>query len=145
MLIALAQRRDGLSKRKLGVRAGLAHSSGTFGTYLARLRSNGYAEGGPDHIQITEQGLEALGHYEPLPEGRDLFEYWLRELPGGAGRMLTTLVDAYPESLSAEALGEISEVSHTSGTFGTYLSRLRSLELVEGSRDHLKASNELFE
>jgi hypothetical protein len=31
-------------------------------------------------MAITEAGLEALGAYEPLPEGRELLAHWLREL-----------------------------------------------------------------
>lgn len=38
MMIALAQRPQGLSARQLGVRAGLSSKSGTFTTYLARAR-----------------------------------------------------------------------------------------------------------
>ena len=146
MLIALAQRPTGLSKKQIGVRAGLAHSSGTFGTYLGRLRSQGYVQAGAgSEIVITDAGLEALGTFEPLPTGRELFAHWLRELPGGAARMLTTLFEKYPEAMTGQELGEASEISHTSGTFGTYLGRLRSLELVQGPRDRLMAADEFFE
>jgi hypothetical protein len=155
MLIALAQRLHvagsnpnvplGLTKQQLGVRAGLAHSSGTFGTYLGRLRSLGYVETGSGLLVITNSGLAALGHWEPLPRGRGLFEHWLRELPGGAARMLTSLFTKYPASMTAEELGRESEISHTSGTFGTYLGRLRSLDLVQGSKDKLRATDEFLE
>jgi hypothetical protein len=143
MMIALAQR-PGLTKKQLGVRAGLSSSSGTFGTYLGRLRSSGWIEGS-ESLRLTEAGAEALGHYEPLPEGTELLEYWLRELgSSGAGRMLSVLAEAYPEALMREELGARAQISHSSGTFGTYLGKLRTLELVEGSGE-LKASREFFE
>jgi uncharacterized protein len=143
MMVALAQR-PGLTKKQIAVRAGLSSRSGTFGTYLGRLRSEGWVYGS-DSLQLTEAGVEAVGNYAPLPEREELLEYWLRELgESGAGRMLRTLADHYPEALTKAELGEVAEISSTSGTFGTYLGRLRSLELVEGKAE-LRASSEFFE
>lgn len=143
MMIALAQR-PGLNKRQLGVRAGLSSSSGTFGTYLGRLRSSGYIEGAGDSFTLTPAGLAALGNYDPLPEGQDLLNYWLGELgQSGAGRILRSLAEVYPKTLTKEDLGARAEISPTSGTFGTYLGKLRTLELIEG-RGELSASREFF-
>lgn len=103
-------------------------------------------EDGRGDFAITEYGLNALASYEPLPEGRALLEYWLRELgSSGAARMLEVLAEAYPNALTKEALGERANISHTSGTFSNYLSKLRTLELVEGSRGEIRASKEFFE
>lgn len=144
MLVALAQRSP-LTKRQLGVRAGLSSTSGTFGTYLARLRTNGWVDGQGDNLTITQDGLKSLGHYEPLPEGRDLLAYWLADLGGGGiGRMLEALSEVYPRALSKEELGERAGISPNSGTFGTYLAKLRTLELAEG-RGEIRASKEFFE
>ena len=128
MLVALAQRPQGLSARQLGVRAGLSSRSGTFCTYLARARTSGWVAGDRGRLTLTEAGLAT----------------WLGELGGGAARMIETLASAYPRALSKQELGEASGLSSVSGTFSTYLSRLRSLELVEG-RGELRASGELFE
>ena len=144
MLIALAQRPHGLSRRQLGVRAGMSSRSGTFDTYLSRARSSGWVNGQGD-LQITEDGLKALGSYEPLPEGPELLRYWLNELgSSGAARILTALSNAYPRALTRAELGVAASMSDRSGTFDTYLSRLRSLELISG-RGELKASEELFQ
>jgi hypothetical protein len=144
MLIALAQRGP-LNKKQLGVRAGLSSTSGTFGTYLGRLRADGLILGSGDAISITQEGLNALGTYQPLPEGQELLSYWLKELgAGGAGRMLQALAEVYPNPLSKGELGERAQISASSGTFGTYLGRLRTLELVEG-RGELRAAREFFE
>jgi hypothetical protein len=141
MLIALAQRPQGLTNAQLGVRAGVSSRSGTFSTYLGRARSQGWIDG-RGTVKITDAGLAALGPYDPLPAGRELAEYWMRELGGGAARMLAALVDAYPNALTNEQLGGAANISHVSGTFSTYLGRLRALELVEG-RGELRASEEL--
>jgi hypothetical protein len=144
MMIALAQR-PGLSARQLGVRAGLSSSSGTFGTYLGKLRSNAWLDGDRNRMELTRAGITALGPYDPLPTGRDLLAFWLGELGNsGAARILKTLADHYPNALSKADLGERAGISHTSGTFGTYLGKLRTLELIHGSRE-LTASAELFE
>jgi predicted transcriptional regulator len=143
MLIALAQR-NGLSAKQLGVRAGLSSKSGTFTSYIGRLKSEGCITGGRERFQITEAGRQALGNYDPLPEGRELLAYWLGELGGGAGRMLEGLARAYPRTMTAEELGEAAGLSAASGTFTTYLGKLRTLELVSGNRSELRASEELF-
>jgi hypothetical protein len=144
MLIALAQR-NGLTARQLGLRAGLSSKSGTFSTYLGRARSSGWINGSRERIEITEAGRAAIGSHDPLPEGRDLLEYWLGQLGNsGAARMLRVLADRYPRATAAEELGEAAELSASSGTFSTYLGRLRTLELVTGSKSDLRASEELF-
>ena len=140
-MIALAQR-PGLSARQIGVRAGLSSSSGTFDTYLSKMRTNGWLDGTRDSMRLTAAGVESLGSYEPLPQGKDLLAYWLSQLGGGAARMLTALVEAYPRSLSRQELATQAQMT-LSGTFDTYLSKLRTLELVSGRAD-LQASEELL-
>lgn len=145
ILVALAQRPQGLSTRQIGVRAGLSSKSGSFNTYMSRARSNGWIIGDRGHVQITDEGLNALGEYDPLPEGDALLQHWLSELgESGASRILGTLAEAYPRTLSRAQVAERTALSGTSGSFNTYLSRLRSLELIEG-RGELRASEELFD
>lgn len=144
MLVALAQSPRGLSSRQLGLRAGLSSKSGTFKTYLSKARTEKWVEGGGDLMRITEAGHRQLPpSYSPLPTGAALRDYWLRQLGGGAARMLEALAEVYPRALTNEGLGEKANLSANSGTFKTYLSRLRTLELVTG-RGELRASEELF-
>ena len=142
MLIALAQRSQGLTNAQIGVRAGLSSKSGTFATYLSRARSQGWISDNGSVRTITEAGLGALGSFEALPKGRELAAYWIRELGGGASRMLQALVDAYPEALTNSEIGERAGISSASGTFATYMGRIRSLELATG-RGQVQASAEL--
>ncbi|MCX7010259.1 MAG: DUF87 domain-containing protein [Kiritimatiellaeota bacterium] len=145
MLIALAQQPErGLTKRQLGVRAGLSSKSGTFGTYLARGRAQGWLRGNGDFLLLTDEGRSARGHYEPLPEGAELCAYWINELGNsGAARMLTVLRQLYPGFVSRDRLGAEAGISPTSGTFGTYLAKLRSLELVVTTAEGLRLPEEL--
>jgi hypothetical protein len=144
MLVALAQR-PGLSARQLGVRAGLSSTSGSFNTYLSKGRSFGWLKGDRNRMEITADGCAVLGDYVPLPEGQALLEYWLNELgQGGAGRILKALADIYPNLMTKQELGDATGLSDKSGSFNTYLSKLRTLELIEGSNP-LKASSEFFQ
>lgn len=143
IMIALAQCPKGLTHGQIGVRASLSSKSGTFSTYLSKARTNGWITG-RGLLQITSEGLAALGHYEPLPTGQALLDHWLRELgDSGAARLLRVIAEAYPHSLSNADAGERAQLSHQSGTFSTYLSKLRTLELVTG-RGELRASDDLF-
>lgn len=144
MLTALAQSTSDnqmMNTKQLGLRAGMSSKSGTFSTYLATMRSNGWIDGDGSGMYITIEGRKAIGKVEALPEGRDLGRYWINFLGGGAGRMLEVLIEAHPKSLSKEELGERANLSPASGTFSTYLSKLRKLQVVEG-RD-LRASDDL--
>jgi hypothetical protein len=145
IMISLAQRSNGLTQSQIGVRAGLSSKGGTFSTYISRARSNGWIEGDRNLVRITPAGIEALGNFEMLPDGELLYQYWLAKLGNsGAARILQTLRDVYPNSLTKEEIGERANISSAGGTFSTYLSRLRSLELIGGSRE-IKASDELFD
>jgi hypothetical protein len=143
ILVALAQRPQGLTNRQIGVRAGLSSKSGTFSTYISRGRTQGWIEG-RGVLTVTDAGLTALGSYDPLPVGPALLEHWLGELgSGGASRLLRVIAEAYPRTLTNAEAAEAAELSAKSGTFSTYLSRLRTLQLIEG-RGELRASEELF-
>lgn len=143
IMVALAQR-PGLTNRQIGIRAQLSSKSGTFSTYLSKGRSSGWIDDAGDRRSLTPAGLAALGSYDPLPEGEALRDYWLHELGGGAARILQALCDAYPRGMSNAEVGAAASISHASGTFSTYLSKLRSLELIQGGRGEIKASEELF-
>jgi len=144
ILIAIAQRPDGLTNRQIGLRVGLSSQSGTFSTYLSRARQAGWIVDEGEKRRVTQEGLVALGEFEALPEGAALLSYWLAELGNsGAARMLEALADAYPEALTNEQIGETAGVSSASGTFSTYMSRLRGLELITGGRGATRLSEEL--
>lgn len=146
ILVALAQRPQGLTQKQIGVRAGLSSRSGTFSNYMSKARQAGWIEdggkGGP--ARITDAGVTALGTYDPLPEGAALLAHWRAELGGGTARILEVLAAAYPETISQDDLGARAELNPRSGTFSNYMSKLRTLELIESGRGWVRASAELF-
>lgn len=147
MLVALYDRREGLTRGQLGARAGLASRHGTFRTYLSRGRTEGWIVEEGHRILITEAGVAALGDkIETLPHGQGLRNFWLGQLTGKAVDMLTAICQVYPESITRQQIGEAVSIAHEHGTFRTYLSKLRTLELVHVvGQGELKASAELFD
>lgn len=63
---------------------------------------------------------------------------WRNEFRAGGQRMLDIIVEAYPDSISRKQLAEQAEIQ-TGGTFSTYLGELKTAELVEETRDGLRA------
>lgn len=145
VLTVLAQYPHGRTKVQVAVLAGYAHTGGGFNNSLSSLRTKGWIEGGGDRLTITDAGLRALGDYQPLPTGVDLQRYWLAELGKAEREILSVLCDAYPQALSKEeaARRTPSQYQPSGGGFNNALSRLRTLELIDG-RGELRASEVLF-
>ncbi|HXE13835.1 MAG TPA: DUF87 domain-containing protein [Bryobacteraceae bacterium] len=144
ILSVLAQYPDGRSDSQIAILTGYAVGSGNFNNLLSSLRTNGWADGQRSNLRITSAGISALGSYDPLPTGTDLRDYWYGKLGKAERAILQSLVDAYPQQLSNEEVGAITGYAHESGNFNNALSRLRTLELISGSRKDLRASENLF-
>ncbi len=144
MLIALAQH-GAMNDSRLSLLTGIARRGGTFRTYLGKLKTAGYVVGTADARTITDDGLVALGAYEPLPVGPALRDYWRRELgEGGMRSMFEALERVYPGPLSARDLADATGIAESGGTFRTYLGKLRTLELVVGDRSGFLLAESLF-
>ncbi len=146
ILTVLAQFPAGRSKRQLALQAGYAAKGGGFNNALSALRTAGLVaveRGEP--IRATEAGIAALGGaFQPLPTGPALLAYWLSELgPNSAGaKILTALVDAWPAAMDKEMVAERTGYAASGGGFNNALSRLRTLQLIDGSRE-LRADDTL--
>lgn len=141
ILTALAQYPDGRTKKQVATLTVYAGNGGGFNNALSALRSKGMIEGSGS-MRILDAGLSALGPYEPLPTGAALLHHWLGQLGKAERAILQALVDA-PRGLDKEALGRATGYEPNGGGFNNALSRLRTLELIEG-RGELTASGELF-
>lgn len=148
MLRALASREPNeLTRNQLATLAGLSANSGTFSTYLSKLRTAGAVYESATGFTITQTGMGMLGETVPQPMSTaDLVAQWKEKFPGKVGEMLDRLVERFPSTLSKEELGDVVGITPTSGTYSTYLSKLRSngLVVVDRSTGQLKASEDLF-
>ncbi len=123
--------------------AGYAGKGGGFANALGRLRGSGRIVGGRARIEITAQGVADLGSFEPLPAGRALVDHWLARLGKAERMILTSLVEVWPASLSNDELADRTGYIASGGGFANALGRLRSLELITGSRAANIAADEL--
>lgn len=143
ILTVLAQFPDGRTRQQLAMLSGYTYSGG-FRNSLSLLRSAGYLVGGnQDTMAITDAGQAALGEWEPLPD--DLRAYWTGRLSKAEGLALDCLIDIYPSRLDGPGLA--AEIGYEySGGFRNALSRLRTLELIEGTNSGgMAAAAELVE
>jgi hypothetical protein len=143
ILTALAQYPDGRTKRQASMLAGYAINGGGFNNYLSALRSKGWMEGSGENLRITLAGLDALGAFDPLPTGDALIEHWKNQLEKAPRAILTALVETWPSAMTKEDVAAAAGYEPGGGGFNNALSRLRTLELIEG-RGELKASDDLF-
>lgn len=144
VLSVLAQYPDGRTKKQTAILAGYALKGGGFNGALSKLRTLGYIEGS-DHLTITSAGMSAIaGQYAPLPTGRALLDHWLSTLNRRAEReVLLAVYNAGGEPIAKDNVAAIAGYEVAGGGFNGALSKLRTLELIEGSRE-LRVSESLL-
>lgn len=103
---------------------------GSFRSALGALRSAAYVADRNGLIEITPEGLAALGPYEKLPTGRALREWWMSNLPLAQRTILGVVLDHWPRVMSKEEIAERSNYSADGGSFRSAMGRLRTLELI---------------
>lgn len=135
-----------MTRAQLGTLAGFTPSGGTFGTYFGTLKRAGFLEESGGEVQVTQAGLDHLGHdAPPSPQStEETLEMWRGALRAGERKMLDEAVAVYPEALSREELGSRTGFTPSGGTFGTYLGTLRRNGLLEVEGDRVRASRALF-
>ncbi len=144
ILAVLAQYPEGRSATQVALLAGYAVNGGGFNNAIGALRSNEFIRGGKEHLRITDEGLSALGDYDPLPSGQALIDYWLGRLPKAERAIFKVLTENYPAAMSKDEVAEMAGYEASGGGFNNALGKLRTLELI-GGRGELKASDTLFE
>lgn len=144
ILISLAQYPQGRTASQSAILSGYSSGSGGFNNALSSLRSQNYITR-EIPMRITESGLKALGHYDPLPTGSDLIAYWLSngKLSKCEKAILEVVTNQYPDGVSLPDLSEGTGYQASSGGFNNALSKLRTLELIQRGQP-VKASPDLF-
>ncbi|MDQ4121682.1 MAG: DUF87 domain-containing protein [Acidobacteriota bacterium] len=114
--------------------AGYSHSSGSFGSHLAELKSHGFIEyAAGSHLRLSEKARELPALF-PIPEinsNEQLHAAWFRILNSAETSILKVLIEFYPRTVSRELIGHNTGYSPTSGSFGAHLAHLKSLGLIE--------------
>jgi hypothetical protein len=144
-LTTLAQHPKGLSKGLIHLHSDY-RSSGDTSASFAKLTRHGLMEpaAAGNGFSITEAGLTALGHYEPLPVGAELLKSMLTgdKLAKVERAILKVLADAYPEVV---AKGEILNRANykSSGDTSAAFARLVRFGFAKPAAGGLKLSKEL--
>ena len=133
VLGVLAEYPEGRTLNELAFLAGYSAKASTIGVILANLRRAGLVEPGNQPVQATPEGIDAAGGVRERPTGQALLDQWLRHPRMGEGerKVLTALIDAYPEVVNHEELCDLTGYSAGASTMGVILSKLRKLGLVE--------------
>lgn len=134
ILSVLAQFREGCQKGKLTLLSGYRYSGG-FRNSLSALRSSGQITGDNGGVlKITEDGLRALGTYDPLPRGEGLIYYWLSHPSLGKSERAAfkALVDS-PGLTGPQLAAACDPPYEYSGGFRNALSALRTAGLIDGT------------
>lgn len=150
ILTVLAQYPQGRTVTQVALLTGYAVGGGAFRNPMSALRTLQFIEGA-GQIRLTAQGEAALGEWEPLPEpGTALLDYWMRRLGHAEREILRVLAEAYPRSLTVQDVARQTQSSKgeayepEGGAFRNPMSRLRTLELIEG-RGEVRLSKVLVE
>jgi hypothetical protein len=130
IMTVLAQNKGGCTKRKIALCSRYSATSSSFLNALSSLRTKGFIQSNGDHTAPLPAGLDALGDYEPLPEGEAAINYWIGALPKCEGEILTVLKRIRNLTKEEIAARTASNYSVTSSSFLNALSALRTRELI---------------
>jgi len=124
--------------------AGYRYGGGAFNNPRGALRTKALVEYvGSDRISLTEEGRELANQpVRPLTT-KDLHSHVIARLPGPERRILTALLECYPNAMSNHDLAAASGYS-IGGAFNNPKGRLRSLGLVEYVSGGVRARDLLF-
>lgn len=142
VLTVLAQYPEGVTRKQLSILTGYKRSSRD--AYVQRLKEKSYAQNSGDSVMATDEGIAALGNFEPLPTGFELQHYWLERLPEGERKVLEVLINSHPHGAEREQIDDATGYKRSSRD--AYIQRLKARQLVEiVGRGEVKASDELFD
>lgn len=146
LLTALAQHPDGLTKGEAVMHAGY-RASGDTATAFSTFAASGWMDSSGGKLQITDEGLRALGDWQPLPTGEALREQ-IKNSPRFSPvekKLITVIFQTYPSKISK---GDAVDCAgyRPSGDTATAFSKFVTLGYVEKmGGSYLRANPRLFE
>jgi hypothetical protein len=133
MLVALAQHGT-LGYSRWRMLAGIPKESSAR-TYVSRFRQRGWISELGGDFALTDDGQRAVGHYEPLPKGAALAQWWQGQFTGGEAKVLAKLLERPRVAWHPDMLHSHTDPSMTSSSFRTYISRLTVAGVIEKDRE----------
>lgn len=149
LLLVLLQWPEGRTRSQISILSGYSLKSSSFKNALSALRSGGLiVSHGTDGFKATDAGrarLESLGiTIPPPPTGEVVLGWWMEKLPRAEAVIFSAIMSEYratvttplapgPE-LGFEQVSSLSGYSSNSSSFKNALSKLRTLDLIDGSK-----------
>lgn len=126
--------------------AGYSHGSGGYNNPRGALKSAGlvdYPE--PGRVALTDAGEAQAEAPDAPPSGEELRRRVMGKLAGPQQRILSVLIDAYPESVSNEECAAQAGYTHGSGGYNNPRGNLKTLNIIGyPSPGYVRASDWLF-
>jgi len=111
---------------------GISSKTGTWRNYMSELRGNALIVDLPGkRTMLTDAGRDVADAANTPPTLDKLHDIWRSKLGGTAAKMLTVIIEAYPDSVMKNEIGEAVGIDHTTGTFRNYLSEMRGPGIIE--------------
>ena len=120
-----------MTKSQWSTVARIKHTGGSWSTYLGEIRRAGFLDEDETGYTLSEAGWAYVGRRPAPLTAIELQQHYLGILRSGAARMLQSVMEAYPEGLTREEVGERARIAVGGGSFSTYLGELRRNGLVE--------------
>lgn len=120
------------SANQVGFIAGYSPTGGTFKRYRGEARTRGLLTYPSDgRLALTEAGAELAQGPDAPPTVAALHDAVRANLDGPLVKLLDPLLEAYPETMTAEAVGEWAGYEASGGTFKRYRGQLKTLEILD--------------
>lgn len=132
------------SRIQVAVVAGYKPNTGTFNTYIGSLNSGSFINSDRGLLSFTDQGRASANAPGDIPTQDELHRRVLGILSGPQAKLLSALIERYPDTLSREELAIAAGYAPNTGTFNTYIGSLNSIGLIENDRGQVKAAEILF-
>jgi hypothetical protein len=124
--------------------AGYRSGAGHWNNLRGSLGTAGWAVAVGGRLSLTESG-RALAHAKPIKTLADLHQVWLDLLEGPQRKVLTVLLEKYPNPVKVDDLAEAAGYTPGAGHFNNVKGSLSTLgALVYPARGYARASQLLF-
>jgi hypothetical protein len=135
---------NGVDSEQLGVLTGYKSTSRY--EYSRRLAANGLIQIKGNRLEPTREGIAALGDFEEMPTGHELYKWWMGRLKGGEAAILAYLVETKGKGESA-TFEEVESAANCKATSRYEFTRRLAARLlvVPFSKGSVRASDSLFD
>lgn len=134
------------SATAVGFLAGYSPSGGHFNNTRGAMRTKGLVEyPQQDHLELTEFGRSLAPAIDVPLTNEAMHAAVLGELVGAERKIASALIDAWPNSMTQQEVGEATDLDPDGGHFNNIRGRLRTLGIIDyPKKGEMRAQDFLF-